>query len=336
MLFIREYNAKSLDRSSVSMIDKYNVRLDIVGRLLDSLSSLINDLLALIRDIRNTLGQSKQRIYDNLDQVKEVIEGNGITGTESTIEAIERALAAGDKAMDEAEAALENVERAIECSEDYCDDVVVDVECGETETPSDEGKGEGCDVCSFSQSYPGGSWSCEVCDLDDCTVDLRCGESDVNYTGSGECQLSYYIDDNGETLVVNGACNETSCSHSGNFNIPDDCTFSCSHSTPCQQSEMPDNCTYTCTDGQGCAYGGDDCSYSTTCGQAEACNQFDCNQYDCGEPCGETCHMTNDDGGEGGGEGGGGSCGEDDDGPCNQFDCSEYDCGEPCGETCGL
>ena len=309
-----------------------------VGQLLDSLSSLINNLLSLIRDIRTSLGQSKQRIYDNLDQVKEVIEGNGITGTEATVDAIESALEAGDKAIDEAEATLEGIGAAISCSEEYCDDANVGVECGETcnETPSDEG----CDVCTYSVNYPdGGSWDCQVCNQGDCKVDLSCDEPDINYDGSGSCSHSEYCSfgavECNETYSIDNDCKEASCSHSGGYNIPDGCTFDCSHSTPCQESLMPDDCTYTCTDGEGCAYEGDDCSYSTTCGQGESCNQTECSQYDCGEPCGETCHMTTDpdeDCSEG-------SCGEgdeNDDGPCNQFDCSEYDCGEPCGETCGL
>ena len=339
MLFIREYNAKSLDRSSVSMIDKYNTRLDRVDELLDKLSFLINDLLSLIRDIRNTLGQSKQRIYANLDQVKEVIEGNGITGTEATVKTIEDALKAGDKAIDEAETTLEGVGRAIDCNEVPCNDANSgNEECGEN--PNQTSSDEGCDVCSFSQQGSDGtSWSCEVCDLGECTVNLSCDEPDVNYTGSGECQLSYTCDDGaygcGEVLVVNGACGETSCSHSGNLDIPEGCNFDCTHSTPCSQSPMPDGCTYTCVDGEGCNYSGDDCSYGTVCGQAEACNQIDCGQYDCGEPCGETCHMTTDNNGDCSDEV---SCGEgsDDLSDDDYYGGGDDTCGEGCGDSCGL
>ena len=335
MLYIREYNTKSLDRSSVSMIDKYNTRLNKVDELLDKLSSLIDNLLSLIKDIRNTLGQSKQRIYDNLDQVKEVVDGNGITGTDSTINAIEDALKAGDKAIDEAKVQLEDVKAAIDNNEEYCNDTNVGIECGESPTNEEEG----CDVCNFSTSYSGpggGSWDCTVCAQEDCTVNINCDEPDINYNGSGSCNHSTNCDVGGfgcnETFDIDKDCGEITCNHgSGTFIAPDDCTYGCNHSSSCHEMAMPEGCTYTCTDGEGCNYGGDDCSYSTTCGQEESCNQIDCSQYDWGEECGETCHMTTDDDGDCSEE----SCGED----CGDYSDDDYyggdDCGEACGEDCG-
>lgn len=347
MLFIREYDTKSLDRSSVSMIDKYNVRLNRVGELLDMLSTLINNLLSLIRDIRNILGQSKQRIYDNLDQVKEVIEGNGITGTDSTVDAIEGALEAGDKAIDEAEATLEDVGRAIECSEEYCDDTITDVECGETcnETPS-ETDNDDCSYCSFTATTIdcGNEASCSVCSQDGCVVDINCSEEtnipgdtiDV-IGGGGGCSYSVTTDSTcNEATSYDAGCDEMNCNHSGDASSADGCNFACAHSSGCYESGMPTDCTYTCID-SGCAYSGDDCSYSSTCGQADSCNQSDCGQYDCGEPCGETCHMTTDDDGD---------CSETSCGECSD-DLSDDDyyggddsgsdmCGEDCGDSCGL
>lgn len=335
MLFIKEYNAKSLDRSSVSMIDKYNTRLDNVDELLDRLSSLVDNLLSLIRDIRYTLGQSKQRVYNNLDQVKEVVSGNGITGTDSTINAIEDALKAGDKAIDEAEVQLENIQNAIGCSEEPDNGIDGTLQCGEA--PTNEEEGDDCDYCSyaFNGGTGGGYMDCTVCAQEDCTVDLSCSEPDINYSG-GSCNHSEYCDLGqfgcGETLSVDQGCGQISCDHGeGSFTTPSDCSYSCSHSSECQQLDMPDGCTYTCTDGEGCAYGGDDCSYSTTCGQEESCNQIDCGQYDCGEECGETCHMTTDDDGDCSED----SCGED----CGDYSDDDYyggdDCGEACGEDCG-
>lgn len=344
MLFIRNYNAKSLDRSSVSMIDKYNAKLDKVGELLNKLSSLINNLLSLIKDIRNTLGQSKQRIYNNLDQVKEVISGNGITGTESTIKAIEDALEAGDKAIDEAEAKLEGIEAAVECNEAYCNDANIDEACGETietcnENPTtDEG---GCSYCLVSTSLQCedgdfiSSSICSVCSHEGCNVNQACNEETNTQVLIEGCSYSNITDLScGQTTNINLDCDEYACTQTCT-QVPDGCSFTCGHSSDCQELPMPEDCTYTCIDGGGgCSYEGDDCSYSSSCGQPELCNETECDQYDCGEPCGETCHMTNDEG-----DCSEGSCGEDDgndDGPCNQYDCSEYDCGEPCGESCGL
>lgn len=340
MLFIREYNAKSLDRSSVSMIDKYNVRLNKVGELLDKLSSLINNLLSLIRDIRNLLGQSKQRIYDNLDQVKEVIDGNGITGTEPTIRAIEGALEAGDKAIDEAEAQLEGVAAAASCSEEYISDANGTEECGEScnEEPEDEG----CTYCSYISSDPGGGESCSVCSQGDCVVDVACNEeTDIQsefIEGVSGCTHSTELDINcAETINYDGNCDETSCLHTSDaYTPPDGCSFSCDHSSGCSELPMPENCTYSCVDGEGCVYGDDDCSYSTTCGQSESCNQIDCGQYDCGESCGETCHMTTDD--EDCSETSCGECSDDlsDDDYYGGDDGDSDMCGEDCGDSCGL
>lgn len=358
MLFIREYNAKSLDRSSVSMIDKYNTRLDKVGQLLDMLSSLINNLLSLIRDIRNILGQSKQRIYDNLDQVKEVIEGNGITGTDSTVDAIEGALEAGDKAIDEAEATLEGVERAIECSEEYCDDTTTDVECGETcnETPSTD-IFESCEVCAYTEDldvpegHPcgliGGVNTCAVCAHEGCNVSIGCNEECNMMGNGGNCTYSYTQDPTcGQGTSTDASCNEIACTQSHTTDAPEGCNFTCSHFSACQELPIPDDCTYTCKDGDSCNYDSscNECSYSSVCSLG-AIDALDCTDacfehyLECGEACGETCHMTTTPEDRGDGECSEGSCGEDDesdDGPCNQFDCSEYDCGEPCGETCGL
>jgi hypothetical protein len=327
------------------MIDKYNARLDRVGQLLVNLSSLIENLLSLIRDIRNTLGQSKQRIYNNLEQVKEVIGGNGITGTESTIAAIESALEAGDKAIDEAEATLEGVQAAVECDQDYCSYTSEDIACGEIPTPEDETCNEpgivdttDCSYCSYTNASVN-EWSetCSVCDHGDCNVDISCGE-DFPVSGVDGCTHTSTVDGScGQVHTFDENCTESLCI----FDVgdpPSDCIFTCSHSSDCHELPMPEGCTYTCEDHDSCSYSGDDCSYSSSCGQHDSCNQYDCDQYDCGEPCGETCHMT-DDGGGSEGDCSEGSCGEGDcseDGPCNQYDCSEYDCGEPCGESCGL
>ena len=322
------------------MIDKYNARLDRVDELLDKLSFLINDLLSLIKDIRTTLGQCKQRIYNNLEQVKEVIEGNDITGTEVTVKAIEDALEAGDKAIDEAEATLEGVKAAVDCSEEYCNDTDVNAECGEmteTETETDY-----CSVCSFSVANGRFADDCTVCAQGTCSVDVTCSEGKP-WTSDANPGCEHSVTYNPfEKVETDASCQEITREGLTN-NPPSGCTYTCDDSSSCQQLPMPENCTYTCIDGgNGCSYEGDDCSYSSSCGQLESCNQHTCNQhecdqYDCGEPCGETCHMTNSGGSEG--DCSEGSCGEDDgsdDGPCNQYDCSEYDCGEPCGESCGL
>lgn len=351
MLFIREYDTKSLDRSSVSMIDKYNTRLNRVSELLDELSSTVDVLLSLVRDIRNTLGQCKQRVYNNLDQVKEVVSGNGITGTESTIDAIEGALATGDRAINDAEIQLENIQNAIDCSEEYSVETDGTIECGEScnqtaNTPTtepgscSEPYSSDCSFCSFDNKDSEGfdNFDCTVCSFGDCDVSVDCDEACGLPSGSVEsCGYSSYTDiECGETYNHNGDCSEYDCIFHGSIsgdcenNYGIDCTFTCDHTSSCSEYAMPENCTYSCADYGECAYGDGDCTYASSCGQ-DFCNESSCSQYDCGEPCGETCHMTID-------------CSED----CSEDSCGECsdelseddyyggdDCGEACGEDCG-
>lgn len=327
MLFIREYDTKSLDRSSVSMIDKYNTRLNKVDELLDELSSTIDILLSLVRDIRNTLGQCKQRIYNNLDQVKEVVSGNGITGTENTINAIESALKAGDKAINEAEAQLENIKVAIDNNEEYCNDTNVGVMCGELPDGTEE---DDCSYCSHTYVINTNGdpleESCAVCQQGDCIVDVNCDEEkDENSAIAGfptngcmHSEAAVYEPSCSQIYTVNvdGGCGEVTCNHPGETGLA-----------------PPDGCPYTCIDNGGCGNAGDDCSYGTVCGQEEPCNEISCGQYDCGEPCGETCHMTIEC--SLGGDSSEDSCGED----CGDYSDVDYyggdDCGQACGENCG-
>jgi hypothetical protein len=346
------------------MIDKYNTRLNRVSELLDELSSTIDILLSLVRDIRNTLGQCKQRVYNNLDQVKEVIDGNGITGTDSTIDAIENALETGDRAINEAEIQLENIEAAISCSEEYSTETDGTIECGEscnqTSTPTNtdqpsscsEPYSSDCSFCSYDAHNSEGTAStdCTVCAHGDCAVDVSTGDPCSVIEGDiDNCAFSSYTDfECGETYVHDGECSEYGCLFSGSA-APDcsndygtGCTFSCSHSSPCAEYAMPENCTYGCVDGEGCLYADNDCSYGTMCGESESgdisvpCNESSCSQYDCGEPCGETCYMITEDDGD---------CSETSCGECSDElseddyyggdDCGEA-CGEDCGDSCGL
>ena len=357
MLFIREYDTKSLDRSSVSMIDKYNTRLNKVDELLDELSSTIDILLSLVRDIRNTLGQSKQRVYNNLDQVKEVVNGNGITGTDSTIDAIESALATGDRAINEAEIQLENIQNAIDCSEEYNVEIDGTLQCGENcnqittnpDQPSScsEPYSADCSFCSYAnRDSEGTNIDCLLCSHGDCVVDVTTGEEFPEGLGD-------YIENCGYTAYTDWECNQSyqeraDCSEQycifGGSAAPDctnnygaDCTFGCSHTSTCSEYAMPENCSYLCTDGEGCSFGGDDCSYATVCGQEDSCNEISCGQYDCGEECGETCHQTIECslGGDCSEDCSEDSCGED----CGDYSDDDYyggdDCGEACGEDCG-
>ncbi len=305
MLFIENYDAKSLDRSSVSMIDKYNGRLSIVEILLTKLSTLVNSLLSLIRDIRNTLGQCKQAVINNLEQVKEVIDGNDISGTEGTIAAIESALAAGDEAISRAEATLEEIQQELDCNESTVLPETND--CGEIIVPAaDCSESVACNVCNYSE----GPVSCDLCVLGDCTVNMSCDEPSPfnDFTDFvPNCTFSTYFEPEcGERSSYDADCNETYYYYPTE-DLPDDCILNCIHTSPCSELSMPENCTYTCQDGNGCNYSGDDCTYGTICGQSEPCNQIEdcyegfdincgepvsCNQIDCGEPCGETCHMT--------------------------------------------
>lgn len=359
MLFIENYDAKSLDRSSVSMIDKYNGRLNIVGMLLTKLSALIDNLLSLIRDIRNTLGKCKQRVYDNLNQVRAVISGNRITGTEGTISAIEDALKAGDEAIAKAEARLEGVQKEMESNEEPGVETQPEGDCGEipNEVPSKTTDCPFCThgnetiICSGGQSFDG-SDICSVCNHDGCAVDVSCNEPTTGggynpkcglYYGGvpdpseqiGQCSLQSIVDPEcDEVYTKDTECSQYTCLHSDGCTqqIPDNCSYGCTHSTECSQSPMPHNCTYSCVDA-GCNYQGNDCAYGTICNMScdqpaseiEACGN--CGQgYGCGD-WSEFC-----------GEVGGGSTSKGDEGCGDCGDCGNCGEGEGCGdwsEFCG-
>ena len=346
MLFIENYNAKSLDRSSVSMIDKFNKRLSDVNSLLENLLLLVDILLSTIRQIRYNIGTAKARIIGNLIQAKEVIDGNGITGTEATIAAIEDALARGDEAISKAETELETIKAAEECNQTPTE-VINDKaeECGETPTEQQEEETEpsSCSYCSYdslvnTDDYPI-TENCQVCSHEGCNVNISCNE-ETTVNNPGSCTLSTIefpneTCNNPSTITIDLECNEKTCDHTSDSPFPtvvDGCTFSCNHSTDCHESAMPHDCSYTCTDGEGCDYGGGDCSYSTTCGQPiedETCGQTASDL--CGEECGETCHMTTtpeekDDEGDNEGCGDCGDCGN-----CGEGDgCGDWS--EFCGE----
>jgi hypothetical protein len=329
MLFIKEYNAKSLDRSSVSMIDKYNTRLGRVSQLLIRLSALIDNLLSLIRDVRNTLGKCKQRVYDNLNQVKEVISGNNIKGTESTVQAIEDALKAGDEAIARAESTLQGVQKEMECNEEPGVKTQPEGDCGEpcNEVPS-ETETTDCDYCDVTTNTISDTGTqTTTCQISiNCQNDISCNEPACFYTITGGGTY---------TTTIDNKCDQITSVGAGGVIPPtaeENCTFYCTHSTPCQESPMPHNCTYSCAD-SGCNYTSNDCAYGTICNmtcdqpapEIEACGN--CGQgYGCGD-WSEFC-----------GEVGGGSTGKGDEGCGDCGDCGNCGQGEGCGdwsEFCG-
>lgn len=335
MLFVENYDAKSLDRSSVSMIDKYNGRLSIVGTLLIRLSALIDNLLSLIIDVRNTLGQCKQRVYDNLNQAKEVISGNSITGTESIVNVIESTLAAGDTAIAQAEATLEGVQQEINCNESA---LVVQDDCGEDcneEVNVEENIG-----CFFTIDNIMGGDSCAVCTQGTCTVDQTCSEDKPWMGGAGDivpgCQYTVEYDGTGNKTTIDLSCMEVT-RDGATEDPPENCTYTCSDNTSCHQAPMPENCTYSTVvlpgEGDPCAYSGTDCAYGIICN--ESCDQSEPEIEACGN-CGEGYGCG--DWSEFCGEVGGGSTGEGDEGCGDCGDCGNCGEGEGCGdwsEFCG-
>ena len=337
MLFIESYDAKSLDRSSVSMIDKYNGRLNIVGLLLTKLSSLIDNLLSLIRDVRNTLGQCKQRVYDNLNQAKEVISGNDITGTDSTVQAIEDALKAGDVAIAQAEATLQDVQQDIGCDEGAL--VPQTNDCGEicNEIPTED---TGCSYCMVSTSLTDedgnviNSGLCSVCAHEGCNVNQTCNEETNTQVPIEGCSYTNITDLScGQITNIDQSCDQITCTQT-RTDAPEGCNFTCTHSSPCQELDLPNGCTHSCVDG-GCNYDSScaQCAYGTICN--ESCDQSEPEIEACGN-CGEGYGCG--DWSEFCGEVSGGSTGEGDEGCGDCGDCGNCGEGEGCGdwsEFCG-
>lgn len=368
MLYIESYDRQSLDRSTNSLIDKFIGQIDDLSKLSQSLLSVVQSLFSVLSYISDILDSCKRKLLASVEQFKEDATGNGIDAT-STIKTIEDYINAGDTAIQEAEETLTEVEENINCDEapscSYCSYSSCDEStcnytydgncsesgysaCGEENvvvTPpsciESGGIPEDCSYCSYVGTVTDGTHitigeSCDVCNHDGCKVDIDCSEKTdvtVNSTNTGEV-TTRTITDCSETIVVNDDCKQTTCDHdSYGWHIPENCTYSCSHSAPCSESPTPGGCTYSCTYScadDGCSYGGDGCSYATVCNEGvtdTVCSQTASDQ--CGQPCGETCHMTTTPEER--------PCDEDCDDSCSDSgdsgDCTDGgDCGE--GQTC--
>lgn len=355
MLFIRNYDRKSLDRSTISSLDRLKQRTRNIDSEYNILLKAITGMLSTIAYIGELLGLIKINLVNVVNEAKNIIEENGLIGADNALAQIDKYINTGDKAIESAKTELEVIKQEIEegqpqvCSyesnpDDTCgegsksdqntEDEPISNNCGEAPdntsvtdpdeiTTTDE---YDCTFCNYEIATIGKDNTttngCAVCDHGGCKVDVECNEAKPSGANVYDCSYGTSYDTTcGQFYTYDVDCNETYCVLQ-ETPPAENCNFTCSHSTECQEMPMPENCTYTCTDGAGCAYEGNDCTYGTVCGQGESCNQIDCDQYDCGEACGETCHMTTKPSECTQSSSSGGSS-----------SCSQNSCGEGCGQN---
>lgn len=349
MFQIRSYDARSLDRSTNTIFDTFNKEAAEVENLYITLKGNIITLQSRLRSISERVQVLKEELIADVKREKDIASDNDIQGAETILTQIETLIEQGDADIKQAESDLENISKAADCQqcnystscevaacaysisiEDSCSEVSCG-ECGqvvscEEDVPCDEDCDEACIYCSYTYQASDGDAPehCDVCvhaGLPDgglCNQEMSCKEStDLgldNACGNMNCPYSQTSDPTcSETTGHDNNCDQDYCVHQGAGK--EDCSYSCTDYSGCNENSMPQDCSYTSSGD--CAYDPDACG--NTCSFC-AYNGVPWDANPCSEdiPCGEDCS-------EGCGEGG-----------CNNIDCSEYDCGEECGETCGM
>lgn len=328
MLFIRNYDKFSLDRSSTSIVDYYRQLLSRLNIDIFNLRNDLTDLLNQVRALRTDLINIKNEIQDILNEDKALAQQLGYTSTE--FDAIQGILDAAEEELEDLEKDIESTINRIDCSEipdacsytDYTD-------CSETnEEPTGCGYSctydvDACTYCAYGSGVTGSDDDtlCAICNHDACAVDMTCNES-CTYNPSditpGTCNyIETLSPECNETWGTDSRCGEQTCMHyCDHLPIGDECPFTCYHHSSCNELTMPDDCTYTCYD-SGCNYnyGCSECDYTSEwCGE---CDFDDCIFND------DTCTYNPDSG-----------CSYDDN--CGfDYNCDEFNCYEDCSEDCG-
>lgn len=363
------------------MVEYYTRMIEDINVGIEEIRQYLVDMLDLVESLRKELYAIKDQVQEDLDKTEDAYEEAGYTN--AGLERVQEILDGVEEEIEEVEEGIKNEIEKIDCSQpepgcdystecDYhtcddgsCDDAPV---CQHNEEPFSE---EDCVYCTYTGgSDPeygcGETESCNVCVHGDCEVNIDTGE-EGNNPGSGckhSCEYSYcnHKSDTGETCAVSTENGTTQCVYEGS--IPENCTFSCTHSSSCGNQSITD-CSYTCDDdvcAQGCNHEMcSQCDYSSSyCGEEEStCDEYpctlpsdcdydpngDCNydentgiDYDCFQTEEEKCGNCSEDCGE---------CGE-----CSHYDCGEsdtcfyseecdetwggctYDCNESCGDDC--
>lgn len=365
MLFIRNYNRKSLDRSTISSLDRLKQRTRNIDGEYNILLKAITGILSTIAYIGELLGLIKVNLVNVVNETKNIIEENGLIGADNALAQIDKYINTGDKAIESAKTELEIIKQEIEedqpqvcsyesnpgdtCGEGSKSDQNDEVEsisnnCGEAPdntsvTDTDVTNPDTCSYCLYRSADTECKQTveeCAVCSYNGGVTDLTCGEETNTDPGEKSCEYSQSSTDScGETYGLDLRCSETDCRYSGDSSpTGEGCNYYCSHNSGCSQSSMPESCSYTCEDGydascnqQGCAYGGDsNCNYSSV-------------------PNNYSCKQSSEIGGVSD-ESDGGPCGEGTCGmntkpsECTQSSssggsssCSQNSCGEGCGQN---
>lgn len=342
MLFIRNYDKFSLDRSSTSIVDYYRQLLSRLNIDIFNLRNDLTDLLNQVRALRTDLINIKNEIQDILNEDRALAQQLGYTSTE--FDAIQGILDAAEEELEDLEKDIESTINRIDCSEipdtcnytDYTDCSETNEEpieeppkCDYTSEPKPD-----CSYCSFSviDGDCSEEISCMLCQFDDCNVDRRCDEEGEMW--SAPTNGCTYI----EVSTTDPACNQVYTTtndllcgemHCDLDNIhvdtlPENCTFNCTHYSDCVESSIPVNCTYSCTD-HGCSYGTacNECNYESSCTH----NNCNFNTGSCSYTENDYCNYDS-------------NCGVDV--SCSEWTCGEAlegcnDCGDcnDCGQDCG-
>lgn len=311
MLYVKQYNKQALDRSSISTVDYYKRLITVLNDDTLNLSKNLNELLALIQELRGRLAEDKKEIQSDLNKAKEDTK-NAHINADNTIKIIQDIL---DSAEEELETLEDDVEANRECDANYggcdyeedCYECVYEEDCYED---CSEGCGEAiCEYCDYNAPPPPCTQTGE-CD-ESCFFDIGCAETCDYYCEgnfNNECYQCTY--DTPNTCSHSGSCSfNGGCTYNGDCTYDGNCYYSgaCGHSGACAHSGYCDHCD----DHIECNYDecGQTCAYDPDCNQNLICQESGCDE--CAEGDCSECYLE---------------CWED----CGDFDCGE--CHEGCYE----
>lgn len=340
MLYVRQYNKKALDRSSISTVDYYKKLINKLNMDTFNLSDEFSSLLDTIRDMRKRLNEQKDEVQNDLSTIRADTHNAGINA-DNTLDQIQGIIDQCEKELEDLETEVE-----VECNQcdycDYCDFTtpepicVYDDDCNNVDCYEDLPEGTDVESCTWTTTG--------------CTYDGAPGD-DCTFTAAGSC----YYSDQGNCTFDATSCIYTDTCGNCTFTTEDYCRHNgvvesgtgggcglngapdadCRHEGTCNWQSETGHCEYSgvCVFNGQCEYNGD-CNFTngdSSCFYTGDCEFSSVGDFGCDNTCAFIgfCTFNNPTGGE---------CSyrqPDPEGPCYQ-DCTfEWDdsCSE-CNYTC--
>ena len=289
MLYISNYDKYNLDKSSQSMYAYYTRLINDINIDIIEIRDYLVSMLDVVANLRTRLYDIKDNIQEDLDKTRDAYEDAGYTN--SALDKVQEILDGAEDDLQGLEQGVQSTIDAIDCNEvpegcNYVEDCAEG--CSEEAEPvqpaqqDNDFDPENCTYCNFT--FEGAfDEGCQHCEYGDCNVDTKCseqpsGKPNLPSECRESCTYAVSIDrDCSEMIFTEGSCNEVTCTHHGDCDYANDCTYTCAWpGTECSEASLPEDCTFSCDDRTECNYDGScqECTYSSTyCGEEYGCNE---------------------------------------------------------------